>query len=780
MGRNRAHVAFTIFLAASFSCTAHVAKIGTGSVRGGTLVVADPGYLFFGPVLLGADSPTKPLDPQSYDTETFEIGRCCLARTLVANPGLPTDKGGSELRPDLATRLPDVSDDGLTWTFHLKRGIHYGPPLQRVEVTAADFVRALQREASTDNSQNYGSLYYSIIQGYTEFSQGKSDSMSGLEAPDRYTFVVRLRYPVGDLPERFTLPATSPLPPDPFHPGAKFGVATGHLDYGRFLVSTGPYMVEGSNAIDFSLPADQQKPASGFIPDARLTLVRNPSWKSSTDDLRPANVDKIVINRVTDPQAMLRDVAAGKADVSNVLMGPGTFADLRKVEAEPTKATIHVAPRDTTAAIMMNMAQTPFDDVWVRRAANYVANRADMLAAQGGSLAGRVIGHIAPDSLEDDVLLSYDPYQTPGDLGSIEMARAAMRHSRYDRNHDGICDTGPACDGGALYVSTTPFDAAHGKANVAAAKILMGNLASVGLRLQLHYVDAVSMIISDPHNHWSVALGFSYQKDYLNAGNFFVPLFSSSGLPGAGGQISYNWTLVGASRAQLRSWGYTATVPNVDDRLDQCQSLTGGSGVQCWATFDQYMMKEVVPWIPVYSPSGAIVSSPRVATYSFDQFATAAAFDQIALRSGTLAPTLGSLDLTSPIEGTWQTTHLTQDVVAKAFERGGGSAADARAFFAQLGGGAKQYAVITLVIQRGGWTEFESGDGKPPIQGSNADYKLSGNNTIVVTSGQCVASYRWEIRGSVLRLSPDKLVGCEGDQPPSVALFTSAPFTRVP
>lgn len=779
MAYRRAAVALIVFvLVTGVSCTS-ASKTTSNTLRRGTLVVADAGYLFSGPVLLGADSGSKPLDPQSYDTETFEIARCCLSRTLVANPGLPTDRGGSELRPDLATRLPDVSDDGLTWTFHLKHGIHYGPPLQRVEVTAGDFIRALKREGSTDNSQNYGSLYYSIIEGYTEYLQGKSDSISGLEAPDRYTFVVRLTQPAGDLPNRFGLPATAPLPPDPFHPAAKFGVATGHGDYGRFLVSTGPYMIEGMNAVDFSIPSESQRPAEGFIPDRRLTLVRNPSWKRATDELRPANVDKIVIVSERDHASTLRDVAAGKADVSMPVYNSDTTAELLKIQAEPMRAAIHLAGSDTARPILMNTAQRPFDDVWVRRAANYSANRAAMLTLRGGSLAGRVSGHIGIDSLEDDVLLNYDPYQTPGGMGSLEMARAAMRHSRYDRNHDGICDTGAACRG-SLYVSTTPWDPARGTANLAAAKILKDNLAGIGIHLNLQLVDAVPQVIHDPATHWSVALGTAWQKDYLNAANYFVPIFSSSGLPNAEAGTSFNWTLVGASRDQLRGWGYTTTVPNVDDRLNQCQSLTGGAGVQCWATFDQYMMKEVVPWIPVYSESAAIVTSPRVVAYSYDQFAAMPALDQIAVRPGTQAPKLESLAPTSPIEGIWQTAHLTQDVIVKGFESGGGSEKDAGAFFTQLGGGAKQYAIITLVLQRGALTEFEGGDGKPPIQGSNADYKLSGNDTIVVTSGPCVASYRWEIRGSVLQLSPHKLVGCEGDQPPSVALFTSAPFTRVP
>ena len=59
--------------------------------------------------------------------------------------------------------------------------------------------------------------------------------------------MVKLTEPAGDLPWRFAMPATAPIPPNPSDPKAVLGVAEGHTtNYGRFLVGTGPYMFEGS------------------------------------------------------------------------------------------------------------------------------------------------------------------------------------------------------------------------------------------------------------------------------------------------------------------------------------------------------------------------------------------------------------------------------------------------------------------------------------------------------------------------------------------------------
>ena len=234
-------------------------------------------------------------DPQKeYSSVTWEYYRCCLLRTLLSYNGQTTDQGGSELRPDLAAEMPVVSDDGLTWTFTLKHGITYAPPMQDVTVTSSDIVRALEREAcGTCNVGGY-SFYYSAIKGFDAFAAGDADSISGLETPDDSTLVVTLNDPTGDLGYRLAMPASAPIPPLPGEPKARLGAATGHdPNWGQFLVATGPYMFEGSEAMDFSAPPKEQTPVAGYAPGRSIVLVRNPSWDASTDDLRPAYADRI-------------------------------------------------------------------------------------------------------------------------------------------------------------------------------------------------------------------------------------------------------------------------------------------------------------------------------------------------------------------------------------------------------------------------------------------------------------------------------------------------------
>ncbi|HEX2266796.1 MAG TPA: ABC transporter substrate-binding protein, partial [Actinomycetota bacterium] len=192
--------------------------------------------------------------------------------------------------------MPQVSGDGLTWTFRLKRGVRYAPPLQNVEIKAQDFIRALEREARPKVTEGGYAFYYSIIRGFDDFVAGRGETIAGLETPDDYTLRVHLTEPAGDLGERFSLPATAPIPPNPRDPRSPLGTAEGHDDgYGRFLVASGPYMFEGSERLDFSLSPDQQRPVDGYTPAKSITLVRNPSWRPSSDRLRAAYADRIEI-----------------------------------------------------------------------------------------------------------------------------------------------------------------------------------------------------------------------------------------------------------------------------------------------------------------------------------------------------------------------------------------------------------------------------------------------------------------------------------------------------
>ncbi len=100
------------------------------------------------------------------------------------------------------------SADGLTWTFHLRGGLHWsnGDP-----VVAADFVAGLQRLVDPNTASAYAQ-YTDVIANSGEIIAGTQPVQSlGVAAPDAATVVITLKSPAPYLPTLLSHPATCPV-----------------------------------------------------------------------------------------------------------------------------------------------------------------------------------------------------------------------------------------------------------------------------------------------------------------------------------------------------------------------------------------------------------------------------------------------------------------------------------------------------------------------------------------------------------------------------------------
>jgi peptide/nickel transport system substrate-binding protein len=564
-------------------------------------------------------------DPQKeYYGVAWAIYRCCLTRTLLSYNGKTTAEGGAEVLPDLAAAAPEVSADGLTWTFTLKPGIRYSPPLDDVTVTARDFIRAMEREACSECASGGYNFYYSVIQGFDEFAAGEADSISGLEAPDETTLVVTTSAPTGDLPFRMAMPAAAPIPPHPTDPDARFGVAEGHDDnYGRFLIGTGPYMFEGTDQLDFTVAADEQEPVSGYDVGRSIVLVRNPSYDPETDDLREGYVDRIEITIGGDENDLALKVDAGELDM--VFDGVPPATQIQRYVSDPNlEDQVHSHPSDAVRFIEMNLAVPPFDDVNVRRALNLALDKEGYRQLRGGPLFGELAGHVFVDSLQGNLLLDYDPYATPNGRGDIEAAKDAMRASRYDADGDGVCDDA-SCQG-----VVTVVDEADPYPKQTA--LLQQALEPLGISLDVKTFVRTTMYAKceDPTSQWGLCPSVAWGKDYPDGYTFGPPLFGRDAI---GPDACCNDTMVGITPEMLDERGYDPDIfiPSAEDQLEACVAATGEERLQCWADLDTYLMEEIVPWVPYLFDNGVTVTSERIVNWSFDQFSGLPALDRLAL-----------------------------------------------------------------------------------------------------------------------------------------------------
>jgi len=558
-------------------------------------------------------------DPaKEYEAIAFEFYRCCLTRTLLSYKGI-AGAPGNVPAPDLAAGPPTVSQDQLTWTFKIKPGIHYGPPFQTTEITAQDFITALGRLSSAEGSAGGYPFYFSVIKGF-DAAKGDPTKITGLSAPDPHTLQVQLTQPAGDLPFRFTLPATAPIPA---------AAAKGHIkDYGRFLVSTGPYMFEGEQNLNFKDSPSSQKPVAGYQPNRSWIFVRNPTWvkERSTDSLRGTNdafADRIEVSIGGQDTDLANKVDAGQLDF--VYGGVPPAEQIQKYSADPNlKDQVHSDFSDAFRYLSMNLAIPPFDDIHVRKAVNFIVDKDGLRRARGGPLFGDLAGHIVPDTLEADQLKSFDPYASPNGAGDLTKAKNEMKQSKYDTNKDGICDAPECKDILAITDNAPPYPDQNA--------LLQANLTKIGLTLNVKSGDRYTFMYAkcqDPKAQAAFCPSPGWGKDYADASTFGEPLFSSVGIG------SSNYSLVGASSSLLKSDGYkVTTVPSVDSKVSQCSGETGDQRVTCWANLDKFLMTDVVPIVPWLFDKTVNVLSTRVLNYTYDQSAGEISIDHLALAGG--------------------------------------------------------------------------------------------------------------------------------------------------
>jgi peptide/nickel transport system substrate-binding protein len=325
---------------------------------------------------------------------------------------------------------------------------------------------------------------------------------------------------------------------------------------------------------------------------------------------------------------MSRQVDAGALDLL-VNGGPWPQAPVRQVRSyqrDPElRDQVFVNTNDTVWYVSINTAAPPFDDLHVRKAVNLVVDKTALRDLAGGPLAGRIAGHIVPDSLTSNLLLDYDPYATPGHRGDVAAARAEMTRSGYDRDGDGRCD-GAACSGAVALAFEDDRWAEQ-------AIVVRDNLEEIGIEVDLQLLDQEKVFgkLLDPTSKVALGIGIAWARDFINGSNFFIPLFDGASIAGG-----INISLLGATREQLREWGYDVrSVPSIDDKIQECLPLVGIEQVQCWAEADQLLMEEVVPWVPYLSESYVRTVSDRVESYSFDQFTGSPALERIALKPET-------------------------------------------------------------------------------------------------------------------------------------------------
>ena len=347
---------------------------GTDSMMGGTLRIALP-----------ADVTSLDLHKTSRGDDALVVGQWFNA-TLV------TQNADGEYIPYLAESW-QFSDDGLTWTFHLRDDVmfHNGDP-----VTAHDFVWTYERALDPDLA-----------------SPGAGRRLTGMtfEAPDDYTLVFNFPAPAISLLQFMNWGYMAPM--------SQRAVEELGAEYELNPVGTGPYKVV------------EVRPGEGVAMERWDEYNWGPEFFDGANT-GPYNFDRIEFSILPEEATRIAALESGDIDYVNGISNPLDVAIL-----EAAGVTVQQAPFGQVRMIYIQNHVPPFDDALVRQALNYAVNREEItqIVTDGADQISR--GPISPG------MLGYDPAieEQCGYHFDLDRAKELMQEAGYTYGDDGMLIT---------------------------------------------------------------------------------------------------------------------------------------------------------------------------------------------------------------------------------------------------------------------------------------------------------------------------------------------------
>jgi len=310
--------------------------------------------------------------------------------------------------PDLADGPYQLSADDRTYTFRLRKGVRYAPPVNR-EVRAEDFVYAVERQLDPDHPRS-PNPYSGLIEGTAEFASGKARTISGMRALDDYTLKITLERPASDFLSILTLPFFSPVPKEhaaKFEPGE---------EYAQNLVGSGPYTV------------------NSYDPGRLIELERNQNWDPRTDPLRKAWVDKITVTIRRSEAGIQQAIERGEKDL-NLDNTPPPNADLQRLSGDrDLSERLAVETTGCVHYLTLQMDSKPTSERKVRQAINYAIDRQAVVLAIGGRYAGEPASTILSPTLAG--YSAFDLYPSQDSRGDPDAAKRLLADAGYPNGVD--------------------------------------------------------------------------------------------------------------------------------------------------------------------------------------------------------------------------------------------------------------------------------------------------------------------------------------------------------
>ncbi len=334
--------------------------------------------------------------------------------------------------PDLATGIPTVANggisaDGLTYKFTIKNGAMWNTSPAR-QVTAADMVRGVERTCNP--AQPFGGMpdFEPLIAGLQTFCDGfakvsptsasaiaayiNNNKISGVQVDpsNPQTVDFTLTHAATYFVSMLTLSAFSPAPVEQLQYLPASAAAAQHT------ISDGPYEVTKYN------------------PAHEIDFARNPAWQASSDTIRKAYVNSVIVTETGQQAAIQQQL---QANTSAADMEFDSFPPVSAISGliSSNDPNFNLGPSFSSNPYVVFNTVSPnnggaLGKVAVRRAISEAINRADLIQDDNGPSVSPPLTHVLPPGTDGSSTFDLYPYnltKAKADLAAAGASKLTLK-----------------------------------------------------------------------------------------------------------------------------------------------------------------------------------------------------------------------------------------------------------------------------------------------------------------------------------------------------------------
>ena len=426
-----------------------------------------------GSIIVAYQNDIATLDPAiGYDWQNWSIIKSLFSRLLDYEPGT------TNLVPDLATDMPEISADGKTFNFQLRDDVKF----HNGRVVTADDVKYSIERAVNPKTQGPGAGFFASINGFDDAAAGKTTDISGIVVNSPTSITFNLSRPDATFLHVMAINFASVVPKED---AEKYGP-----DFGKNPV--------GSGAFKFTSWALGQK----------LTIDRNPDYYREG----LPKLDQINFEVGVDPAVALQRLKSGDVDILGDSIPAANY--IAEKENPDNAELIIEGGQLQTGYVTLNVNIKPLNNVKVRQAINHAVDKDRIIQILNGR--AEAANQPLPPSMP-----GYDSNYT-GFEYDVEKAKALLKEA------------------GVANGFSTELWTSNTDPNPRIAQSIQEDLAAIGIKVSIKSLAQANVIEAGSSGKapmvWSG--GMAWIADFPDPSNFWGPILGCAGAVQGG----WNWS----------------------------------------------------------------------------------------------------------------------------------------------------------------------------------------------------------------------------------------------